>query len=111
MNEIDFRNWLERNGKNRKVISDNVSRLKRIERELGRCDIDEEYRRDQCRSLLLSFSGKCGSEAVKSYDVSGLPASTHHISRYAINLYVKFRNDTKHAAENAAGNDAEKSPE
>ena len=42
MNEIDFRTWLSRQGVNKKVASDMVSRIKRIERETSHYDIDVE---------------------------------------------------------------------
>lgn len=41
MNELDFRTWLSRQNANKKVVSDIVSRLKRIEREITLCDIDK----------------------------------------------------------------------
>ena len=40
MNEVEFRNWLLKNGTNKKVQGDCVARLKRVERELGHCDLD-----------------------------------------------------------------------
>jgi hypothetical protein len=52
MNEIEFRDWLATNGMNKKVISDYVFRLKKIEREIDHCDIDEQYRNDKCQHLM-----------------------------------------------------------
>ena len=39
MNEVEFRNWLASKGMKKKVQSDTVSRLKRVEKEINRCDI------------------------------------------------------------------------
>ena len=58
MNEMDFRIWLSHQDANKKVVSDIVSRLKRIEREITHCDIDVEYRKDECTSLLSLFKNK-----------------------------------------------------
>ena len=56
LQEIEFRNWLINTGLNKKLASDNVSRLKRLENELDSCDIDEEYQRDKCQYLLSLFA-------------------------------------------------------
>ena len=55
MNEVEFRNWLEKRNVKKKVQADYVSRLKRIERELNHCDIDEQYRNDKCEHLMSLF--------------------------------------------------------
>lgn len=52
MNEIEFRNRLATNGMNKKVISDYMFRLKKIEKEIDHCDINEQYHNDKCQYLM-----------------------------------------------------------
>ena len=52
MNEIKFRNWMISSGKNKKVVGDSISRIKRIEHELGNIEVDDEYKKDQCSHWL-----------------------------------------------------------
>ena len=60
MNTVEFNNWLLSNGTNKKVASDIVSRLKRIDRELlySECStsVDEQFNVDSCSSLLECLS-------------------------------------------------------
>ena len=51
MKELDFRKWLNLNGVSKKMQSDFVSRLKRLETKLEIFDIDEEYKKDKCEKL------------------------------------------------------------
>ncbi|MDR9756184.1 MAG: DNA cytosine methyltransferase [Thermoanaerobacterales bacterium] len=54
MKEIEFRQWLSKNNVPKKIQSDLVSRLKRFERAIENCDIDEQYRSD--KTFLPVFS-------------------------------------------------------
>ena len=47
MNEIDFRSWMIQHNYNKKVISDTISRIKKIEKEICYCDIDEHFINDK----------------------------------------------------------------
>lgn len=96
MNEIDFRIWLLRTNANKKVISDMISRLKRIEKEINHCDIDAEYHSDKCVSLLSYFS-KDGINAQMQTIKTELPVGKQQLSayKYALNKYIKFLNETK----------------
>ena len=67
MNEIEFRNWLINKGAKTKVAGDTISRLKRIEREIENCDIDEQYRSDKCEHLLAAFLNMGENEDMKKY--------------------------------------------
>ena len=49
MDEISLRNWMKQQKINAKVISDTVSRLKRIEKEFNYCDLDDEFQKNQCK--------------------------------------------------------------
>ena len=92
MNEVDFRNWMERKSVNRKVQSDVVSRLKKIEREIENCDIDEQYRSDKCKSLMALFLNMGINESMKKYPDANFPIGKYHMStfRHAIKYYVMF---------------------
>ena len=71
MNEVEFRNWLEKKGTKKKVQSDTISRLKRVEKEINRCDIDEQYRNDRCEYLLSLFTNMGNNEEMKKYTLRG----------------------------------------
>lgn len=92
MNEVGFRNWLINNGTNRKVAGDTVSRLKRIEREINYCDIDEQYRSDKCEYLMSLFLKLGNNDEMKKYPNANLPIGKYYMStfRYALKQYVKF---------------------
>ncbi len=92
MNEIEFRNWLAVNGVNKKVQSDILSRIKKIEKEIENCDIDEQYRSDRCQYLMSLFANMGFNEKMKSYENADLPIGKYYMNtfRYAIKHYVKF---------------------
>lgn len=96
MNEVDFRNWLVKNDVNKKVQSDIVSRIKKIEKEIENCDIDEQYRRDKCEYLMSLFLNMGKNDEMKKYPSAELPIGKYHMStfRYAIKYYVRFCSDT-----------------
>lgn len=95
MNEVEFRKWMLDAGKNKKVVGDTISRLKRIEREIGHCDIDKEYHNDRCEHLLFLFSNKGECDEMKQYNTS-FPIGKYYMStyRHAIKQYVKFCDET-----------------
>ena len=92
MNEIEFRNWMKKNGSNPKVTGDCISRLKRIERELDRCDIDKEYHSDRCSLLLSVFENMGQNEAIKKFPNANLPSGKYYMNtyRYALRKYIDF---------------------
>lgn len=95
MNEIDFRIWLFRQGVNKKVASDTVSRIKRIERETNYCDIDIEYRKNKCSVLLALFKNKGINEQMNALETS-LPIGKYQLStyKYALKKYIAFLTET-----------------
>ena len=95
MNEMDFRTWLSHQGVNKKVASDTVSRVKRIEREANHCDIDIEYRKDECSALLSLFKNKGINEQMNRLETS-LPVGKYQLStyKYALKKYIAFLTDT-----------------
>lgn len=96
MNEVDFRNWMQKKNMNRKLQSDIVSRLKKIEREIENCDIDEQYRRDKCALLMSLFVNMGINERMKKYSNADFPIGKYYMSafRYALKKYVLFCEDT-----------------
>ena len=92
MNEVGFRNWLINRGVNRKVVSDIVSRLKRIEREINYCDIDEQYRSDKCEYLMSLFLKVGNNDEMKKFPNTNLPIGKYSMGtfRYALKQYIKF---------------------
>lgn len=92
MNEVEFKNWLNKIGINKKVQSDFTSRLKRIEREFNHCDIDEQYRGDKCKYLMSLFVNMGMNDEMKKYPNIDLPIGKYYMStyRYAIKKYIQF---------------------
>ena len=92
MNEVDFRKWLSEKGTKKKVQGDYVSRLKRIERELGHCDLDEQYRSDRCKFILGAFLNMGDNDNMKKFPKANLPIGKYYISTYKHSLkkYVEF---------------------
>lgn len=93
MDEIGFRTWLANAGKNRKVQADAVSRLKTLQRELGSCDLDNEYNSDGCANILAALHNKGENDLMRSYGDVKLPIGKYTLStyRYALNMYIRFR--------------------
>ena len=91
MNEIEFRNWMISSGKNKKVVGDTISRIKRIEHELGNIEVDDEYKKDQCSHLISLFENTGRNDEMKKYSAN-LPVGKYSLNtyRYALNLYITF---------------------
>ena len=96
MNEVEFYNWLSKKNMKRKVQADCVSRLKRIERELNHCDIDEQYRSDKCEYLMTLFSNMGQNNEMKKYPNANFPIGKYYMStyRYSLKKYIQFCQDT-----------------
>lgn len=96
MNEIGFRKWLLENGKKGKVASDTISRLKKVERELGNIDMDEEYKKDQCCRVLKLFDNTGRNDEMDKY-ITTLPIGKYYLStyRYAVKLYTLYKASIK----------------
>jgi len=93
MNEMEFRAYLSNKGMKSKVVTDTVSRLKRIEKELGPCDMDNEYRKDQCEWLMKAFLNMGNNDEMKPFvGKANLPIGKYYMStyRHAIKQYILF---------------------
>ncbi len=100
MNEVEFKNWLVKKDVNKKVQSDIVSRIKKIEKEIENCDIDEQYRSDRCEYLMSLFSNMGMNNEMKKYPFADFPIGKYYMStfRHAIKHYVRFCDDTTFSA-------------
>ena len=94
MNEVEFHNWLIRHGCTPKVAGDHISRIKRIERELNHCDIDEQYHSDKCEYLIKLFANNGNNDEMKKIASTKLPIGKYYMSTYrlAIKKYIMFCN-------------------
>ena len=90
MKELDFRKWLNENGVSKKMQSDFVSRLKRLEIKLEIFDIDEEYKSDKCQKLLKYLSEGCkNSPYSKGLSLKGT-SNQYIVLKYAVKKYIYF---------------------
>lgn len=92
MNEVEFRNWLINKGVKTKVAGDTISRLKRIEREIENCDIDEQYCSDKGEFLMSLFVNMGVNDNMKKYSNVNLPIGKYYMStyRHSLKQYIQF---------------------
>jgi len=78
------------------MSSDICSRLKRLERAVGNCDIDERYSQDRCASLFHLLDNKGANEIGDTVEEPGLPVvkSQLRVFKCALKKYVEFVDDT-----------------
>lgn len=92
MKELDFHNWLKNKDTAPKLCSDYISRLKRLEASLIECDLDGEYKKDRCKSLLELFNKSGKNEKMASRHIGNLPVGKYYIAtyKYTVNKYLEF---------------------
>lgn len=94
MNIVEFNNWLLSKGYNKKLASDIISRLKRIDTELlylkEHTCIDDEYKKDNCLNVLNSLKKNKAQNNI--FKDSSLPIQKSEIANYksALNRYIKY---------------------
>lgn len=97
MNKIQFYNWLNKShavlsNKNR---SDICSRVSRIERAFKNCDLDEEYDKDNCTSILLLFRNLGKNDDMKNRLIfpNFLPIGKNSLTTYthALRYFIEFK--------------------
>ena len=95
MNEVDFYIFLRKRNCPKKICSDTVSRLKRVEKCISNCDLDEEYFKDRCANLLSHFERKGENEKIKQVLIGELPIGNYTMNtfRYAIRKYVEYMDE------------------
>lgn len=96
MNEVEFRNWMSQKGVKHKVQSDCISRIKRVERELNHCDMDEFYRNDKCEYVMSLFINMGQNDGMKAYPDADFPIGKYYMNtyRHAIKKYIQFCEET-----------------
>lgn len=95
MRDVEFSNWLiDVDGRDKRQASDNVSRARRVEEALSEymrseINLDREYRKDKCASVLEMLSMDYASKIPTTIN---LPKDKKGLSslRTAINKYIKF---------------------
>lgn len=94
MDEIGFKVWLLRNGYNRKVAGDTISRIRKLEHSAN-CDIDIEYKNDNFAYLLSLFENKGENARMASLVDNELPVGKYYLStyKYALNIYLRYKNE------------------
>ena len=92
MNELEFKKWMNDREMGKKIQGDCISRLKRIEREIDHCDIDEQYRNDRCEYLMSLFLKKGENEKMRKYPNADFPIGKYFMSTYraALKKYIQF---------------------
>lgn len=95
MDEINFRQWLNDKGVKPKLQSDCISRLKRIERECKMCDLDEEYSKDECRTLVSAFAKLGKNDQMKRYEMAQFPIGklSMNVYKHALSQYIQFKTE------------------
>lgn len=93
MNELKYRSWAKENGKSNKTICDDISRIRKIERELNLL-LDDEYHKDKCVYVLSLFDKTGNNDEMKKYNTT-LPVGKYFISayKYSIKKYIAYLND------------------
>lgn len=91
MNEIDFFNWKIKTS-SLKLTRDACYRLKAIEKSLLSTDIDSEYKKDRCKTILLIFKNKGINNEMETLTDGSLPIGKYYLSTYkqALKQYVTF---------------------
>lgn len=93
MNTVEFSNYLLSNGVKKKVASDIISRLKRINNELLDIgtNIDEQFDLNRCKDICESFNRK-KSNSKKMLKGSSLPLDKPEIAnyKYSLNKYINY---------------------
>lgn len=67
MNEIYFRAFLISKKYSKKLCSDFISRIKRLENSIENCDVDNEYDKDRCKKILSLLENNGDNEELKKY--------------------------------------------
>lgn len=93
MNELEFRIWLDQNNYSKKMQSDIVSRIKKLERANNFTDIEETIKIDNGLYLLSIFRNKGINDDMAKLNASYLPIGKYQLStyKYAVKLYLKFK--------------------
>lgn len=101
MKKEEFAKWLKENrGQKSNTISSRVANVVRVDAEYN---IDKQYAEDECTSLITDFSFtandvKCGRVPAHNIVINGDYLTGTATLKHAIELYVKFLNETNEGA-------------
>lgn len=95
MNEIEFTLWLLKHNVPKKLCSDYVSRLKRLEHSLKDCNLEEEYYKNKCADILSIFKNAGNNEKMKKLHIGNLPIGKTYLAayKYALTKYISCMDD------------------
>lgn len=95
MNEVEFSLWLIKQNIPKKLCSDYVSRLKKLERSLANCNLEEEYYKNKCLDVLMLFKNAGNNNEMKKVHVGNLPIGKTYLAtyKYALTKYIDCMND------------------
>lgn len=90
MNRVDFFLWTVEKNISKKLYTDNMCRLEQIEHSITYCDLEEEYYKDRCETIISLFKNLGRNEKMASRHIGNLPIGKTYISSYtsAIRKYV-----------------------
>lgn len=93
MNEIYFRKFLISKKYSKKLCSDFISRIKRLENTIENCDVDNEYDKDRCKKTLSLLENNGDNEELKKVLIGPLPVGKYSMStfRYSLKKYIEYR--------------------
>ena len=97
MDESGLRNWLTQQGVNPKLISDIVSRLKKLCRDFS-IDLDKEYQTDGGTRVLNLFNKKGDGLGAISQN-STVPIGRYSLATYklAVKKYLVYLSEQEHS--------------
>lgn len=95
MNEFEFAIWLSKQNIPKKLCSDYVSRLKRLEHSLKDCDLEEEYYKNKCINILEMFKKAGMNDKMASNHIGNLPIGKTYLAtyKYALTKYICCMNE------------------
>lgn len=101
MDEIGFKIYLSSKQYGKKICSDFVSRLKRLENSISGCDLDAEYKKDKCEHLIRLLKKNGNNEQLKKVLIDYLPIGSYSMSvfRYSVKKYIEFKMEKSHLLE------------
>lgn len=97
MNKLDFYLWVMSIKMLPKKYSDTISRLQQIEKSIKNCDLDNEFNKDKCQSLLELFKNLGRNINMSSLHIGTLPIGKKYMTTYsaAVRQFIKYKESLK----------------
>ena len=100
LNFQDFKLWLKNECYSNKIISNYISRLRRLHKALmvasnNTIVIEEEFKKDKCASILKLFRNNGDNEDMRKLVGANLPIGKNHIIciKHSLKMYCLFLAD------------------